>query len=79
MKAWESLLDGWQSSMDAISKVPVVDGLLTRANGGTGNSVREVSSTVTRKWLGDYVSSDKMSVVKDGCARILGMLLSVNL
>lgn len=72
-------MNGWQSSMDAIAKVPVVNGLLTRSN--TSSSLRDGDGNPTtttggvggsRKCLGDYVNSEKMSKVKDGCASILG-------
>lgn len=90
LERYEALLAGWEGAMDAVGKVAVVAGLLTRhpqqPSGGAGASLhaREgsnasvaaataaVGSIEKQRFLGDYVSRDKMLAVRDGCAKVLG-------
>lgn len=58
--------------MDAIGKVVVVSGLLTKASGTGGSQLK--AGGESKRYLGDYVSRDKMTAVRDGCARLLGEL-----
>lgn len=73
--------------MDAVGKVGVVAGLLGRGGGGGGGQghgregslvsqqgTPEVGKEKSEKqrFLGDYVSRDKMLAVRDGCAKVLG-------
>ncbi|KAL8292575.1 hypothetical protein RQP46_001187 [Phenoliferia psychrophenolica] len=73
IQAWSQLLEGWEASMEAISKVAVVSGLIGRPAGHARDPSTGMS-TIGRdreRFLGDYVSRDKMLAVKDGCAKVL--------
>ncbi|GAA5997952.1 uncharacterized protein JCM10292_006930, partial [Rhodotorula paludigena] len=92
LERYEALLAGWEGAMDAVGKVAVVAGLLTRhpqqPSGGAGASLhaREgsnasvaaataaVGAVEKLRFLGDYVSRDKMLAVRDGCAKVLADL-----
>lgn len=77
LQGWTKLLEGWEANMEAIAKVAVVSGLLGRgvSAGSTGQHSREGSTASAlrekERFLGDYVSPDKMLTVKDGCAKVL--------
>ena len=72
--------------MDAVSMVSVVSGLISRgtaasssgtpnpgAVSGVGASLNNNSQVKEReRFLGDYVSRDKMIAVREGCAKVLG-------
>lgn len=61
--------------MEAISKVQVVGGLVGRGGAGHARDGSTASSGMGKekeRYLGDYVSRDKMLAVRDGCAKILG-------
>ncbi|GAA6027326.1 hypothetical protein JCM8097_002595 [Rhodosporidiobolus ruineniae] len=81
MERYERLLEGWEGAMDAVGKVSVVAGLLVRGGQGGGHE-RDGSmgaggggSVVEKqRFLGDYVSRDKMLAVRDGCAKVLAEL-----
>ncbi|BGO93942.1 hypothetical protein NBRC10512_007011 [Rhodotorula toruloides] len=80
MQRYENLLTGWEESMDAVGKVAIVARLLMR-HASSGNSVhaREGSTSSVpqpekQRYLGDYVSRDKMLAVRDGCAKVLAEL-----
>lgn len=78
MERYEALLTGWEESMDAVGKVAIVAGLLMRhASGGNTGHARDGSTSSVpqpekQRYLGDYVSRDKMLAVRDGCAKVLG-------
>ena len=82
MERYEALLEGWEENMSSIRKVRVVSGLLVRGGSGTGSTLaghqREGSTTSRgeekQRYLGDYVSGDKMMAVRDGCAKVLAEL-----
>lgn len=80
---WRGLLDKGAENMDAVSMVGVVSGLISRGSGstsgtptigavsGVGASLNNVGKERER-FLGDYVSRDKMVAVREGCAKVLG-------
>lgn len=73
---WGALLQGWEGAMDAVSRVVVVQGLLGKGHsrdGSTGLGLGSGLGTPKEKerFLGDYVSRDKMLAVKDGCEKVL--------
>lgn len=72
IKAWTKLLEGWEASMEAISKVSVVSGLIARPGGHAREQSMSTMGKERERFLGDYVSRDKMLAVKDGCAKVLG-------
>ncbi|BGP31874.1 oligomeric, coiled-coil, peripheral membrane protein [Rhodotorula toruloides] len=80
MERYEALLTGWEESMDAVGKVAIVAGLLMRhASSGSSGHAREGSTSSVpqpekQRYLGDYVSRDKMLAVRDGCAKVLAEL-----
>ncbi|BGP24458.1 autophagy-related protein 11 [Rhodotorula toruloides] len=80
MERYEALLTGWEESMDAVGKVAIVAGLLMRhASSGSFGHAREGSTSSVpqpekQRYLGDYVSTDKMLAVRDGCAKVLAEL-----
>ncbi|GAA5835557.1 hypothetical protein JCM11251_002963 [Rhodosporidiobolus azoricus] len=81
MERYERLLGGWEEAMDAVGKVGVVAGLLMRGgHGREGSTASMVSAGAGEKekekqrFLGDYVSRDKMLAVRDGCAKVLADL-----
>jgi autophagy-related protein 11 len=74
--AWTSLLDGWEDSMEAINKVSVVTGLIGRAGHARDGSTSSWTGKDKERFLGDYVSRDKMLAVRDGCAKVLSKLSS---
>ncbi|GAA5901455.1 hypothetical protein JCM6882_006282 [Rhodosporidiobolus microsporus] len=85
MERYERLLGGWEEAMDAVGKVGVVAGLLMRGGGGAAGHGREgstasmvsgagVGEKEKQRFLGDYVSRDKMLAVRDGCAKVLADL-----
>ncbi|GAA6002527.1 hypothetical protein JCM10207_001163 [Rhodosporidiobolus poonsookiae] len=96
MERYERLLAGWEASMDAVGRVKVVAGLLSRGGGGSGMAGASIAhghghghgregSTASasgaasaagekQRFLGDYVSRDKMLAVRDGCAKVLAEL-----
>lgn len=82
MERYEALLEGWEENMSSIRKVRVVSGLLVRGGSGTGSTLaghqREGSTTSRgeekQRYLGDYVSGDKMMAVRDGCLKVLAEL-----
>ncbi|SCZ99570.1 BZ3500_MvSof-1268-A1-R1_Chr3-1g06109 [Microbotryum saponariae] len=73
LQTWQGLLESWEDSMIAIGKVGVVSALLGKRGTGLGSS--SVNSTAQERYLGDYVSRDKMGAVKEGCKRVLGKSL----
>lgn len=77
MQRYERLLEGWEGAMDAVSKVAVISGLLTRTAGssaGNSSTVGVGGGQDKQRYLGDYVSREKMLAVRDGCAKVLGEL-----
>jgi hypothetical protein len=70
---FENLLRHWQENMDSIKKVKVVNGLLVRNSSAASSLVTSSSQSSQEKqrYLGDYVSAEKMMAVRDGCAKIL--------
>lgn len=79
MQRYERLLEGWEGAMDAVSKVAVVSGLLTRTAGSNAGNASTVGvggggggGQDKQRYLGDYVSREKMLAVRDGCAKVLG-------
>lgn len=75
IERWTKLLEGWEDAMEAISKVQVVGGLLGRGGAGHARDGSTASSGMGKekeRYLGDYVSRDKMLAVRDGCAKVLG-------
>ena len=72
--SWTKLLEGWEDAMDAISRVQVVSGLVGRAGGHVrdGSTASSGMGKDKERYLGDYVSRDKMLAVRDGCAKVLG-------
>jgi len=87
MERYEALLEGWEENMSSIRKVRVVSGLLVRGGSGSGSTIaghqhqREGSTASANKggeekqrYLGDYVSAEKMMAVRDGCAKVLAEL-----
>ncbi|KDE06625.1 hypothetical protein MVLG_03120 [Microbotryum lychnidis-dioicae p1A1 Lamole] len=74
LQTWQGLLESWEDSMIAIGKVGVVSALLGKRGSGMGGS--SVNSTAQERYLGDYVSRDKMGAVKEGCKRVLDDLVS---
>lgn len=78
LEAWTRLLEGWEDSMDAVGRVSIVDGLVGRGHSREGSTGAPGSSGKDKeRFLGDYVSRDKMLAVRDGCARVLGEVHSV--
>ncbi|GAA5903685.1 hypothetical protein JCM5296_002118 [Sporobolomyces johnsonii] len=89
LERYERLLAGWEEAMGAVGRVAVVAGLLMRGGGtsasasasasaGAGHA-REGSAVSAggpekQRFLGDYVSSEKMLAVRDGCAKVLAEL-----
>lgn len=76
LEGWEELLQGWEGNMEAITKISVVNGLLSsRVITGVGASLTAGNGAVPVKererFLGDYVSREKMTTVRDGCAKVL--------
>lgn len=73
---YECLLDGWEGAMDAVGKVAVISGLLSRSGAGGTASASTVTGHAAaqdkQRFLGDYVSREKMLAVRDGCAKVLG-------
>ncbi|KAK4697173.1 autophagy-related protein 11, partial [Phenoliferia sp. Uapishka_3] len=49
----------------------VVPGLIARPHGRDGSAGMSVVGRERERFLGDYVSRDKMMAVKDGCAKVL--------
>ncbi|SCV71224.1 BQ2448_2812 [Microbotryum intermedium] len=74
LQTWQGLLEGWEDSMIAIGKVGVASALLGKRASGMGGS--SVNSQAQERFLGDYVSRDKMGAVKEGCKRVLDDLVS---
>lgn len=74
LEAWTKLLEGWENSMDAVGKVSVVNGLIGRSGHSRDGSIGVSSGLGKEKerFLGDYVSREKMVAVRDGCANTLG-------
>lgn len=77
MQRYERLLEGWEGAMDAVSKVAVISGLLTRTAGSSAGNASTVGvggagGQEKQRYLGDYVSREKMLAVRDGCAKVLG-------
>lgn len=69
LETWTGLLQGLERNMDAIAKVKVVAGLAAKSQGSTAS----VSGAKDKeRFLGDYVSREKMLAVRDGCAKVLG-------
>lgn len=68
---WTRLLAGWEGMMEAISRVALVDRLLTRTSRrerGVGSSS---ASEKGRRYLGDFVNRDKMAALRDTCDKVL--------
>lgn len=59
--------------MDAISRVQVVSGLVGRGGGHLrdGSTASSGLGKDKERYLGDYVSRDKMLAVRDGCSKVL--------
>ncbi|KAG0667117.1 oligomeric, coiled-coil, peripheral membrane protein [Rhodotorula mucilaginosa] len=79
MQRYERLLEGWEGAMDAVSKVAVISGLLTRTAGSSAGNASTVGvggagGQEKQRYLGDYVSREKMLAVRDGCAKVLAEL-----
>ncbi|BGP15965.1 hypothetical protein JCM10213_004780 [Rhodosporidiobolus nylandii] len=82
MEKYENLLKGWEGAMDAVGKVGVIAGLLSRGSGRPDQGHGREGSTASmaqggqdkQRFLGDYVSRDKMLAVRDGCAKVLADL-----
>lgn len=76
LERYERLLGGWEGAMEAVGKVAVISGLLTRSGAGAGTAASSVGGAPTphdkQRYLGDYVSREKMLAVRDGCAKVLG-------
>lgn len=75
LQKYERLLAGWEGAMDAVGKVAVISGLLTRttsATVGNASTVGGAGGQDKQRYLGDYVSREKMLAVRDGCAKVLG-------
>lgn len=72
--SWTKLLEGWEDAMEAIGKVQVVSGLIGRSGGHArdGSTASSGLGKEKERFLGDYVSRDKMLAVRDGCAKVLG-------
>lgn len=79
LSTWTELLEGLEGNMDAIAKVNVVGGLVSRTHGREGSSISVAAvgsaSKEKERFLGDYVSREKMLAVRDGCAKVLGTCL----
>ncbi|GAA5870633.1 hypothetical protein JCM3774_001708 [Rhodotorula dairenensis] len=77
LQKYERLLAGWEGAMDAVGKVAVISGLLTRTAGATAGNASTVGvggGQDKQRYLGDYVSREKMLAVRDGCAKVLAEL-----
>ncbi|GAA5982073.1 hypothetical protein JCM10908_004726 [Rhodotorula pacifica] len=74
MQRYERLLEGWEGAMDAVGKVAVISGLLTRTTGTNASTVGVGGGQDKQRYLGDYVSREKMLAVRDGCAKVLAEL-----
>lgn len=74
--AWAKLLDGMEPALEAINLVPVIAGLNSRgaghARGGSAASGLSHGGREKDKVLGEYVRREKMVVVRDECAKVLG-------
>ncbi|GAA5959935.1 hypothetical protein JCM3765_000650 [Sporobolomyces pararoseus] len=83
-KKFEQLLKSWEENMNSIKKVRVVNGLLVRNTSSSSLSVVNTTTTSQgstikggeekQRFLGDYVSTEKMVAVRDGCAKVLAEL-----
>ncbi|KAM0750493.1 hypothetical protein T439DRAFT_326457 [Meredithblackwellia eburnea MCA 4105] len=73
IEGFSKLLQGWESAMEAIAKVPVIAGLTAKGHSRDGSAAAGMSGLgkERERYLGDYVSRDKMLAVKDGCAKVL--------
>lgn len=75
LESWTRLLDGMEPALEAINLVPVIPGLNSRSAGhARGVSAASAMSTGRDKdkVLGEYVRREKMVVVRDECAKVLG-------
>lgn len=76
IQSFSNLLNSWESNMLAITKVTVVTGLISKSS--QPNVAASLANTTIKekeRFLGDYVSRDKMVAVKDGCQKVLQELL----
>ena len=82
---WRGLLEKGAENMDAVSMVGVVSGLISRGSTSTSTGGTPIIGAVSgfgaslnnagkerERFLGDYVSRDKMVAVREGCAKVLG-------
>ncbi len=75
LTSWAKLLDGMEPALEAINLVPVIAGLNSRSVGHArgASAASGISNGRERdKLLGEYVRREKMVVVRDECAKVLG-------
>ena len=75
LASWVKLLEGMEPALEAINLVPVIAGLNSRSVGhARGASAASAMSNGRErdKVLGEYVRREKMVVVRDECAKVLG-------
>ena len=75
LQMWAGLLEGLEGNMDAIAKVNVASGLVGKGHTRDGSTASVGGVTLAKekeRFLGDYVSREKMFAVRDGCAKVLG-------
>jgi autophagy-related protein 11 len=72
---WAGLLEGLEGNMDAIAKVNLASGLVGKGHTRDVSTASVGGVTLAKekeRFLGDYVSREKMLAVRDGCAKVLG-------